>query len=320
MRAIFVALFMAASTAAYPADFTVATFNAEFLTRPKVHIKFGLPFDLSDFPADVAAQWNAPGFRDQKFAEAADAVASVVAAINADVIVLNEVGDERDVGELKTAVAAKGVGYDHVAVCACTDANTKQHVAVLSKVPLDAIIKAIPGREGYHTELDDDDSETDTGISKGIIVTFKIAGQSVHLYGVHLASERGGNEQDQQRIAQASIVRRHYLPKLNAGEHIIVAGDLNDGRGQPALRRIRGLDDIWGDLIQTGHHKYFAEADLASRWTYDFQGERNQIDHVLLSTSFTELVTRGGIKPRVPDQTNRLASDHRPFVVRLELR
>jgi hypothetical protein len=77
-------------------ELTIATFNAEFLTRPKVHVKFGFPFDLVE-QADVAI-WNAPGVRDQKFAEGAAAVAKVVASLKADVVVLTEVGDERDVG------------------------------------------------------------------------------------------------------------------------------------------------------------------------------------------------------------------------------
>ena len=59
------------------ADLTVATMNVEFLTRPKVHVKFGLPFDLSG--ADEA-QWNAPGFRDQKFKEAADEIRAYLKA------------------------------------------------------------------------------------------------------------------------------------------------------------------------------------------------------------------------------------------------
>ena len=50
---------------------TIATFNCEFLTRPKVHIKFGLNFNLSGSERD---EWNQPGFRDQKFNEAAKAV------------------------------------------------------------------------------------------------------------------------------------------------------------------------------------------------------------------------------------------------------
>ncbi len=151
-------------------------------------------------------------------------------------------------------------------------------------------------------------------------VSFDFGGHTFQLYGLHLASERGGNEQDQQRIAQASIVRRHSLPAIIEGAFVIVAGDLNDGRGEPALRRIRGLDDIWPDLIETGNADYFSDADAGSRWTYEFRGERNQIDHVLLSDSMKGILKSRGIKPRVPDQDDRLASDHRPFVVTLELR
>jgi hypothetical protein len=76
------------------------------------------------------------------------------------------------------------------------------------------------------------------------------------------------------------------------------------------------LDDIWPDLIQTGSFAYFKDADPGSRWTYEFQGERNQIDHILISPSIKEIAKNGGIKPRVPDQPNRLASDHRPLCLR----
>jgi predicted extracellular nuclease len=111
-------------------------------------------------------------------------------------------------------------------------------------------------------------------------------------------------------------VRRHYLPLLDAGEHIIVAGDLNDHPRQPVLRRIRGRDDIWGDLIQTGDVDYFADNELDTRWTYQFQGIRQQIDHVLLSRSIKD--ASEGISTRVVEQNDPLASDHRPFVVTLE--
>jgi hypothetical protein len=50
------------------------------------------------------------------------------------------------------------------------------------------------------------------------------------------------------------------------------------------------------------------------------EGERRQIDHILLSASIKEVVNGGGTRPRVPGQPNRLASDHRPFVVTLDLR
>src|SRR5690606_29861099 len=132
------------------------------------------------------------------------------------------------------------VDYPHVAICACTDYTTHQHVAVLSKLPLSNSQPAIPGVEGYFEEVDDDDSQNETGISKGVAVSFEFAGRPVTLYGVHLRSESSGAEADAQRIAQASILRRHALRHIEAGELFIVAGDLNDGRGQPAIRRIQG--------------------------------------------------------------------------------
>jgi hypothetical protein len=78
-------------------DLTIATFNAEFLTRAKIHAKFGVPLELKDL-ADIAF-WGQASNRDQKIAEGARAVARVVANINADLIVLTEVGDRRDVDE-----------------------------------------------------------------------------------------------------------------------------------------------------------------------------------------------------------------------------
>lgn len=70
---------------------------------------------------------------------------------------------------------------------------------------------------------------------------------------------------------------------MEAGELFIVAGDLNDGRGQPALRRLQGYDGIQPDLIQTGDIAFFERADWGTCWTYEFEGTRNQIDHFLLS-------------------------------------
>jgi endonuclease/exonuclease/phosphatase family metal-dependent hydrolase len=157
-------------------------------------------------------------------------------------------------------------------------------------------------------------------------VVLRAADQPIHLFVVHFASERGGHEQDAQRIAQASIARRNYLVPLNMGEHVIVAGDLNDYRGQPTIRRIRGQDDIYPDLIQTGLVAYFPPDKLDTRWTFEFQGERMQIDHILPSQSIKEACKSGGIRTEVVPVTekivgtDRLASDHRALLVTLEFK
>ena len=86
---------------------------------------------------------------------------------------------------------------------------------------------------------------------------------------------------------------------------VIVAGDLNDKKGQPAIHRIRGLEDIHEDLIQTGLVSFWDRAQLDSRWTYEFQGVRQQIDHILLSFSIKEISK--SIAARSFDHRNHLA-------------
>jgi endonuclease/exonuclease/phosphatase family metal-dependent hydrolase len=313
-----IALVLAAtffSTAVAEEALTIATFNCEFLTRPKVHVKFGLGFNLND---TEDAEWT-QAFRDQRFAEATRAVARVIHGIDADVIALTEVGNAGDVAELREAVADLGTSYPHFEVGHSTDHTTKQHVAVFSRFPITDVVESIPGREFYLGEIDDPETEKHTGVSKGMRVTINAHGRKILLYAIHLASERGGHEQDQQRIAQASIVRRHYLPEIQDGELVIVAGDLNDDRGQPTLHRIRGLDDMFDDLIQTGLPNYFEDNEVSTRWTYEFQGVRRQIDHVLLSFTVKDETTSSGIETRTVDHGDPLASDHRPLVVTLTL-
>ncbi len=316
-RFLLPAAFLCLASAGAAADtLTVATFNAEFLARPKVHLKFGHKFDLSK---EDRKTWNRPGYRDGKFAEATARVARYVAQhIRADILVLTEVGDRRDVEEMKNELAKQGRDFPHIEVCKCRSGRTAQHVAVLSRHPLVDVQRSLPGREGYFAELDDPGSENETGIGKGIRVGFEAAGRAFTLYAVHFASERGGHEQDAQRIAQASILRRLTLPALQAGAHVIVAGDLNDRRGDPALRRVRGLDDIWPDLIQTGHHRYFR--DQGERWTYVFRGQREQIDHILLSGSIVRATGKRGIGAAAGPVPDRAVSDHRPLTVTLTFR
>ena len=297
-------------------EFTVATFNAEFLIRDRIHVREGLPLTLS---ADQRAEWT-PARREAAFSAAVGRVALVIAATGADVLVLTEVGGEADVNSLNARLATLGAGYPYVAVCECTDGATQQHVAILSKVPLSGVTRSLAGREHYLTELDDEDSEEDTGLSKAMKVELSFGGRSITVYGIHLVSERGGHEGDAQRLAQASIVRRHYLRDIEQGRHVIVAGDLNDKRGDPTIQRIRGLDDIGPDLIQTGHVRYFAPDQLGERWTYAYQGERNQIDHILLSDSIAEHARRGGIRARVARVTDPQVSDHSPLIVTIDFR
>ena len=327
MKFAMTALLMLAPLELFAETITIGTFNTEFLYTSKVHVKYGLRFTMSQNTQAEQDQWAPPLFRAQRFDQAIDAMAPVIADIDPDVLVLPEVGDGADLDALVQSIEDNGTTYPHVEVCSCND-PTGQHIAILSKRPFVAneTMRNLPGREGYEVEPDDPDEQLDTGISKGMRVAIEAENSNgddelVYVFGLHLTSERGGHEQDQQRIAQASIVRRHMIPLLSSGKHVIVAGDMNDRRGQPTIRRLRGMDDIWPDLIQTGHWQFFEEGEEASRWTYQFRGELNQIDHILLSYSLRKNQTdaiRTSVMD-VPVQDNPQISDHRPMIVSIEM-
>ncbi|MFQ5733294.1 MAG: hypothetical protein ACE5KM_15235, partial [Planctomycetaceae bacterium] len=71
---------------------TVATLNCKFLSTRFVHIKFGLSFARKNWTAAQKATWNADGFRAAQYRRACKAVAKTITRIDADVIVLTEVG------------------------------------------------------------------------------------------------------------------------------------------------------------------------------------------------------------------------------------
>jgi acid phosphatase len=309
------------ATAATADELVLGTFNCEFLLPDKVHMKYGLPFDLDP---EAERTWSQPGYRQQQYDKAVAVVAKYLVSLDADILVLTEVGSREAVAPLVVSLQQQGQPYPHWDVCDSADEYTGQHVAVLSRRPFTTVrhdgVAHIPGRETYDTELDDADKELETVIEKGMHVRFTAGGRPVNLIGLHLKSERGGHESDAKRIAQASVVRRYYLPLVRRGEHVIVAGDLNDHRGQPSMRRIRGRDDIDEDLYQTGSPIFF-QGDrwraLGYRWTQAYQGVRYQIDHILLSQSIVDACGIEGVEPIFPLQRNGLVSDHRPVLARL---
>jgi endonuclease/exonuclease/phosphatase family metal-dependent hydrolase len=309
---------------------TIATLNCQFLTRPKVHVKFGLPFFLR---RQQREQWDQPGFREGKVKQAAEHVAKAVHATGADVIVLTEIGDEKDVAALQEASRAAGANYPHAAVGSFEDPETFQRVAVLSKFPLRNVVRRIPGIALYRTEEDDAGQEAEADLGKALRVEFEAHGKTFVLYGMHLKSERGGHASDAWRIAQAGIARRHMLSDIRAGKLVIVAGDLNDMPNQPAIRRLRGFDDIDEELFQTGHSYYWPDDALGERWTYEYRGQRQLIDHILVSSAVRDACLENpdprkdrnrkaekmGISGRALTVAKE-ASDHRALVVTLRLK
>lgn len=295
-------------------EITVATFNAEFLNKSRVHIKYGKRFDIKKESEEVQKFWNNDANRTARFKEASTNVAKMIKRINADILTLTEVGGKEDLKVLIDELKKIGITYNHWEVCDCRDKFTQQHVAVLSKFPIKNVVPEITGRSIYLEEADGDE-EGETGISKGMKVTVTVDKKEIEVFVFHLKSERGGFDSDAKRIAQASIARRAIIKSLNEGKKVIVTGDLNSEKKSPSLYRIRGFDDIYQELIQTGNTRYFKNMDV--RWTYNYKGEPEQIDHILISP---DLAVRRGIETSILKTDDDKISDHNPVIVKIKLK
>lgn len=101
----------------------IATFNCEFLIKKKVHEKFDFKH-LSTAEKDL---WKQPGYRGQKFNEAIQAVAGFIKTINADILVLTEIGPTEDYRALIDSLSSQGSQFSHKPAALQHGDNSAKH-------------------------------------------------------------------------------------------------------------------------------------------------------------------------------------------------
>jgi len=309
----------------------IATFNAEILTAPG--IKAG---ELQKYRWDVA--------RKQQF----ERVASVIEAINPDVLNLVEVTSKEGVDYLVDILHQKGLtkyrGY-HVEG---HDTYTGMDVALISKIKPDLVDGQTictffseednsPWRQSYHVkDRKGKEKNLTTGITRHAVYFVTVGGHRLGFLGLHLKSnpsshfanaKRSAQAIVAQRILQQEIVERDYLP--------IVLGDINDfdsdvpdqDESQDTLTHVvRDLKDFdpnqKGPELENVAKLIPRQADrYTSFWDRNENGARDpydvfsMIDHVFLPKELMSYVKRAFIFHSVALET----SDHRPVVVDLVL-
>src|SRR5262249_52991123 len=116
-----------------------------------------------------------------------------------------------------------------------------------------------------------------------------------------------------QRLQQAQIVHDFVAAILaqDANANIVVTGDLNDFYFSAPLTTLKGNAPILTDPI--------APLPLPPRYTYDYEGNSQDLDHTLMSDHLVNTAAPLFDVVHVNSEFNDQASDHDPQVTNLTL-
>ncbi len=254
-----------------------------------------------------ANRMTADGFRPSypKPDEEKQALRQVLRAIDADVLVLQEMGPAEYLEELQRDLAAEGLDYPHRFLA--VGADRERHVALLSRVPLRRTQTLAPTHR-YQRKLEP--------VKRGVLhVELETSRGPVALFGLHLKSRRTERKDDpearEQRAGEAAAVRDAVLKQFPdpSQARFLILGDLNDVKTSRALRLLqkRGNQRVCDPVPAFDSRK--------ESWTYHYAREDtySRIDYVLASPAVRPDVLGDGTIHDGPGVNE--ASDHRPVVV-----
>jgi endonuclease/exonuclease/phosphatase family metal-dependent hydrolase len=288
----FVVILLCGCATARAAPFVVATYNVENYT--------------------AADRMTAEGFRHAypKPEPEKKALRTVIRALHADVLVLEEMGPQPYLDELRRDLAREGAGYPFAFLLEGPDPD--RHVAVLSRRPWTAVTP--------HADLEFSYFGRPEKVKRGLLeADFAGEGGGLTIFMLHLKSRITDQADDPlsaaRRAGEAKAVRDLILEKFPdpSSSRFLVIGDFNDDLAGRALRLLmhRGKMEIATALP--------AADSRGEMWTEFYRKEQtySAIDHVLVSPGLLAAVRSG--RAHVFDGPGvALASDHRPVVVMLD--
>lgn len=240
------------------------------------------------------------------------ALRRVIRGLDADVLVLQEMGGAPYLEELRRDLRAEGLDYPHSALAAASDAD--RHIAMLAKRPLRNITT--------HPALEFPYFGAKEKVKRGVLeATVASEAGDLVLFAVHLKSRFTDRPDDPmsaiRRAGEATAIRDFILKKFPApaAARFVILGDCNDGRASKALGFLqkRGKTEI-AELLPAADSR-------GELWTHAFRREESysRVDHILVAPGLRGAVHGGAARIYDGDGV-REASDHRPVVVVLELK
>ena len=238
------------------------------------------------------------------------ALRTVIAALNADILALQEMGPGPYLEELRRDLRAEGVDYPHAAVAEAADAD--RHVALLSRRPFRRVVT--------HADLEfpylGGREKVKRGLLEAVVAT---AHGELTLFVVHLKSRLTDRPEDpgsaRRRAGEARAIRDRILQRFpDPGRaRFLIVGDCNDGADSPPLRL---LSTRAGAPVAS----ILPAADpRGDSWTFILhrEGSYLRLDYFLASPGLLPAAAGGATVYDGPGV--RESSDHRPLVLRLDL-
>ncbi len=239
------------------------------------------------------------------------ALRQVIRGLNADVLVLQEMGGQPYLDELRRDLKAEGVDYPHAALASASDAD--RHLAIISRRPLTAV--------ATHTDLEFKYFGTMEGVKRGLLeATIATDAGKVTIFTLHLKSRLTERSDDSastiRRAGEATAIRDRVLRRfpVPAEARFLILGDCNDGKTSRAAAFLqkRGKTEIsW--LLPAADSR-------GELWTHLYRREETytRVDQIFVSPGLKSAVKES--VARIFDGAGvREASDHRPVSVVLEL-
>jgi endonuclease/exonuclease/phosphatase family metal-dependent hydrolase len=227
-----------------------------------------------------------------------DRVGRVLAELDADVVVLEEVESARVLADL--AARAPHLGYAELFMFPGNDPRGI-NIGALARVAIDSAASHRAdkfGAYGYHYARDCLELRLTRGASE------------VVLLAVHFKSKAPPDD-PKKRLAEAEHTRgiADGISAGNPGAGILVLGDFNDTPSSAALLAIAGGDpDPYTDVTEV----------MAAPFTYEHAGEEELIDHAMANRTLLQWLDLVSVAiPHSPEV--RAASDHAPLVATFEL-
>jgi endonuclease/exonuclease/phosphatase family metal-dependent hydrolase len=263
-------------------------------------------------PAPVRiATWNVHNlFDDLKAAEETVAtesgyqnrlagVAAVLEELRADVVVLEEVENQRVLLDLSSRVP--DLGYLAAALVPGNDPRGI-NVGALSRFPFDAVVSHRSdtfGRYGYHYARD------------CLELHLTVDDHHLVLLGVHFKSKAAPDD-PAKRLAEAEHTRTiaDALAREDGEAAISILGDFNDVPSSPAWRAVAGDEpEVYVDVA----------ASIDRAFTYQLDGRSELLDHIMVDTKLARALDATSVAI-LHDAKERAASDHAPVAATFELR